>query len=410
MKRVAHLALLLSACGAPAAEGAKDPSTAGSGAPSAPKVEQQQLVNNGWLDAAIFALEAPALPPMVNSDVLLGVTLSARPLVLECLVDPKNRGAEKRTHVVIDATLGEAGVSHKVTGQNLPPSGASCIEAALNKWTATIPTLNAKASAGGAVSTHLELDHVAGVQPAVTMGVNEVSDVAGTIRLALPGFPECFAAWKSAPPRVLKGSLSLHKAKPPAAQVSPAALTFEPTGDAGADKVVACLTPKLTALSFKSPAGETLTIPLALRFVHSGAGESLPGAPPDLQFTQLDLARGRRTAEAAIAVGGRNLATASYDDAVKRYKAGAKDVSVKELKDKCAALLVADDRLLDAAKKTLAVEDATHLFAQEQKAKDATWAEVEAISAKKQGEAQKDVESFKAARIADEAACPKSRN
>lgn len=410
MKRLALLTLLLSACGAPAAEGPKAPSSAAATPPPAPKVEQQQLVNGGWLDAAIFALEAPALPAKVNNDVLLGVELMARPLVLECLVDPKNRGAEKRTHLVIDAALGDAGVTHKVSGQNLPPAGASCVEAALTKWTASIPTLNAKIAAGPAVSAHLEIDHVAGVQPAVVLGVNEVSDVAGAIRLALPGWGECFAAWKSAPPRVLKGSLQLHKAKAPATQVSPSALSFEPSGDANADKVAACLAPKLNALSFKSPAAETLAIPLVLRFVHSGAGESLPGAPADLQFTQLDLARGRRTAEAAIAVGGRNQATAAYDDAVKRYKAGAKDVSVKELKDKCAALLAADDRLLDAAKKTLAVEEATHAFAQDQKAKDATWAEVEAIAAKKQGEAQKDVESFKAARSADEAACPKSTN
>ncbi|MFO0762837.1 MAG: hypothetical protein U0359_40745 [Byssovorax sp.] len=149
---------------------------------------------------------------------------------------------------------------------------------------------------------------------------------------------------------------------------------------------------------------------MILRFVHSGAGETLPGASPDLQFTQLDLSRGRRTAEAAIAIGGRNQANSVYADAVKRYKANAKDVSVKELKDKCAALLAADDKLIEAAQRSLGVEDATHTFAAAQKEKDASWGEVESIAQKKQGDALKDLDNFKAARKQDEAACPKATN
>jgi hypothetical protein len=403
---VSALALtLLPSCATPQAEAPKPASSA----PATPKVEQQQLANNGWLDVALFSTDAPSLPSVVSNEVLLGVELLARPHVLECLVAPAHRGADKRTRVLIAAKLTDTGVSHKVSGDNLPPAGASCIEAALSKWTAALPGLNAKAAAGATVSAELEIVHTMGVLPAVVMGLNEASDANGTVRLALPAMGECFAEWKSTPPSLLKGSLALRKPSAGAALAPEVKLAPESASDAAGAKVATCLQGKLAALPFKAPAGEALTVPLTLRFVHSAAGESLPGAPADLQFTQLDLARGRRAADSLIAIGGRNAATSAYDDAVKRYKAGAKDVSVKELKDKCAALLAADDKLIDAAQKALTVEDVTHRFAEEQKAKDPSWAEAEAASAKKQGEARKDLETFKAAKVADEAACPKTK-
>ncbi len=39
-----------------------------------------------------------------------------------------------------------------------------------------------------------------GASPSVEMGVNDASDIAGAIRLALPTWGDCFADWKSAPP------------------------------------------------------------------------------------------------------------------------------------------------------------------------------------------------------------------
>jgi hypothetical protein len=400
----ALLLALLPACG-----GAEAPTSTTPGAPPVPKSDKQQLANLSHFDVGTLSPTPPAIPARVNKDVLLGVEMTARPTILECLVDPKNRGADKLTKVVVDATLVDAGVEHKVSGANLTPAGTACIEGALKKWTDAAAGLNAKAAAGGAVSARLEVGHEVGNQPAVVMGINEASDVAGAVRAALPGWADCFADWKSAPPRALKGSVKVTKA-PGAAEVSPAEVSFEPAGDPAADKVAACLKGKIAAMKLKAPKSDAVTVPLPLRFVHSGVASPLGAEePPHLQFAQLDLLRARRLAEVAIAEGSRALAAAAYDDAVKRYKAGAKEVSVLELKDKCAALLAADDKAIEALQKQVEVETKTHDFAAAQKAKDAGWEPAETLSAQKLAEAQKDVQSFQQNRKADEAACPKVR-
>lgn len=104
------------------------------------------------------------------------------------------------------------------------------------------------------------------------------------------------------------------------------------------------------------------------------------------------------------------MAVGSYDSAVKSYKEKARpEVTVKELKDKCAALLLADDKVIDALRKQHAVEDTTHRFATEQKAKDPSWADAESAAAQKLALAQKDVDGFVGFRKQDEAACPRER-
>jgi hypothetical protein len=260
------------------------------------------------------------------------------------------------------------------------------------------------------VKSHVEFEHVTGVYPSVTLGVNEASDIAGAIRLALPGWSDCFTDWKSAPPRQLSATVKVTRPKPPAPQVTPSEVTFEATGDAGADKVAACLKTKMLALQMKAPSGDLVTVPYPFRFGHSGLSDLLPGATADMQFTQFDLLRARRLAESSIALGGRNTAAAAYDDAIKRYKAKSADSSVAELREKCAALLAADDKAIDTLQKQLAVKEATHRFAQEQMAKDPAWANAEALTAKEIPDAKKDVETFKGARKSDEGTCPKSSN
>src|SRR5262245_3658679 len=123
------LTLTLAAC---TAEQATTGSTA---KPATPKSEQQRLQGLGYFDVGTLSATPPALAGRVGNDVLIGVEVAARPLVMECLVDPKNRGPEKKTKVIIDATIGDAGVDHKVTGANLTPAGTACVEGVLRKWT-----------------------------------------------------------------------------------------------------------------------------------------------------------------------------------------------------------------------------------------------------------------------------------
>ena len=404
MKRAALLlAVALPACAADQADPkspAKDQS----------KAEQQKIAAVGYFDLGTLAVSPPAIPARVNKEVLTGVEVLVRPYVMECLVDPRNRGADKQTTVVVDGSLVDAGVEHKITGQNLTPAGTACIDGALKRWTAAIPGLNARA-ASGPVQSHVEFQHLVGTSPAVTLGLNDASDLAAGVRLAVPGWGDCFAEWKAAAPRALQVSIKVTRpAGTPPAQVSPADAIFEAAGDAAADKVAACLKTKLLALKVKTPATESLTVPFTFRFVHSGVADALPVAAPEVQFAQLDLTRGRRAAEVAISLGDRMVAVGSYDGAVKGYKEKAKpEVTVKELKEKCAALLAADDKVIEALRRQHAVEETTHRFATEQRAKDPSWADAEAAAAQKVALAQKDVDGFVGFRKQDEAACPKER-
>jgi hypothetical protein len=402
------LFLILPACaGEQGAKGSNKPG------PTAPVTEQQRIARTGYFDIGTLSPVPPAVQGQIDKPVLSGVALTARPLILECLVDPKNRGPEKLTKVVVDDTLTDAGVDHKVTGQNLTPAGTACITAALGKFTGAITGLNAKNAVQMPVAAHLEIEHSVDNNPAVVLGANEASDISGAIRLALPGWGDCLADWQSVAPRSLSASVKVVRPTPAAPEVTPADVTFQPGGDPTADKVAACLKTKVMALKVKAPKGDTIMVPYQFTFVHSGIPEMLlPGATPDLTLTQIELSRLRREAESAIADGERMQAWRAYTSAVEAYKASAKDpkapkVDVLGLIEKCKVLLAGDDKLIGALQKVLEGEDTARKFTAEQKAKDASWAPIEANAAKQLAEAQKVVETMRNNRKLDEGACPK---
>jgi len=408
---LAVLSLSLAACGA-ADPSAAVPAAGALDGGAGPRVDQQQVQNVGYFDVATVFPAPPAVAGHASTEALLGVEIAARPLVMECLVDPRNRGPEKKTHVLVDASLADAGVVHQVTGQNLTPAGTACIEGALRAWTHAVPALSAgnvaTRDAASPIKSHLEYDHLSGVSPAVVLGVNEASDIAGAIRLALPTWGECFSAWKATPPRALRATVGAVRPRPATPTVLLSTVTFDATADATATAIAACLTGKLKALQVKAPAGESLTLPYTFRFVHSGVTEMLPDAPPELQFIELDLQRARRAAETAIAIGERGHAVAVYEDLVKRFKAKEQpEVTVEKLREKCAVMVAVDDKLIAAAERQAATEETTHRFTLDQKAKDPSWAEAEGAAARNAADAQKELEAIKANKKLDEGACPK---
>jgi hypothetical protein len=390
------LLVSLAACG-----GAEVPAPA---TPAGAKAEGQRVAAVDYFDVAAVTAAPPVLARRLGNEGLLGVDLAARPALLECLVDPRNRGGEKATHVVVEGAINGEGVQHKVSGTNLTPAGVACMEAALKAWTKGIP-----AGPGAPVTSQMELDHVVGVQPAVGLGNGDASDLAAAVRLALPGFGECFAGWTSAAPRTLRATLRAAKPRDGSPAVLLSSVAFDPTPDPVAGKVAACLEGKLKALPVKPPSGDSVTASVALRLVHSGIEGALPDAPPELQLVELDLQRARRLADVTLAVDEHAQALATYDELVRRYKSrGRPEVSLADLKDKCAALVAADDRLLAASERQSATEHATHHFAEARKAKDPSWTEAEATSAKSLAEAEKELAAHQGLRRIDEAACPKS--
>jgi hypothetical protein len=331
--------------------------------------EQQRVVNLVPFDVASCFPPKVTLPNPPNAESVAGALRSVRPALLECLVDAKSHGAADGTVVTLNG--------HAVTGTNLEESGKACVEKA-------VAALGLPASAP---ESPVEMRSNQGVK----LGVNAASDIAAQIRVAQAQWCDCYA---EAPPPVLTLNLKL---KPGAA----AEVKTDATG-----KLATCLSDKVKALPLK--AASEMQVPYTFLFMDSRAEGEMQGAAPELQFRQLDAIRSRRSAEAALAVGGRIAAVGDYDALVKKYNAAKKPYSmVKEIRARCQDLVKADDALvaaLDAqAKLDAHTAELAGTFAQ----KDPQWKNAQDAAASQAQVTQAEVTKVKSARDADAKVCPK---
>ncbi|MDI3289742.1 hypothetical protein [Polyangium sp. 15x6] len=375
-------------------------SQTGQGAgPTGPVSTQQRIVNINPVDLGVCFQQAPALPEKINSEVLTGLLVAARPFVMECLVDPKNRGPADETDLALKTTLSGGKLAHAITGQNITPAGEQCIKAAVDKFTATAPDWEKKAGAASNVTAEVQYKHIASVMPSVKMGVGEGSDVAGTIRLAQGSFCDCYAPWKSADPVVLTAQVKLTQAGAPA-------VTIKPPTDPNGTQVATCLQPKVAALPLKTTSTE-LTVPYTFMFLSSAKDGLFQGAPPPIAFAQYELARNQRLAAGVIAMGARTQAAEAYDALVNKYKKDTASVTVEQLKNGCAALTQADDAYLAALQKQLELEQSAVAMFTDFAGKDAAWVPVKDATQGNVDVTKKDIENGKKFKEADLAACPK---
>jgi predicted Rossmann fold nucleotide-binding protein DprA/Smf involved in DNA uptake len=174
--------------------------------------------------------------------------------------------------------------------------------------------------------------------------------------------------------------------------------------------LAACLKQKIMALPAKVKSDE-LSFPHRFVHFHAQVTESAANLPPELRFYQLEQVRSQRAADAAIAFGTRANAAEAYDAVVTEYKKDPKKNwgLVPKLKESCAALVKAADTWVSALEAQQAVDQATLTLVTELKAKDEGWATVETASQGTLANTQKDLETAKQRRQADEAACPKER-
>ncbi len=372
--------------------------TGGAGA-TGPTSTQQRIVNINPIDLGVCFPKAPAIGDKLNDEILTGVLIAARPVVMECLVDPKNRGPADETKLGIKTTLTSGKLSHVLEGANTTPAGEACIRTGLDKFAASIPDWEKKAQASGTAKAEVQYQHVASVMPSVKMGVSEGSDVAGTIRLAQPTYCDCYGAWKDAPPAVLKASIKLTEKGAPA-------ITIDPSTEAGAAEVTACLQPKLAALPLKTTSLE-LTTPYKFMFLNSSHDGMFPGAAPELSFAQYELARNQRLATAVIALGSRSIAAAAYDNLVQTYKKKPESVTAAQLIEGCNALVKTDDDYIGTLEKQLTLEQDALKMLTEFTAKDATWAPVKDGTTQNVDATKKELENGKGYKKADQDACPK---
>ncbi len=367
--------------------------------PTGPVSTQQRIVNINPVDLGVCFQQAPALPEKINAQVLTGLLVAARPLVMECLVDPKSRGPADETSLALKTTLSGGKLAHAITGQNITPGGEQCIKAAVDRFTATAPDWAAKSQTPTSVTAEVQYSHVASVMPSVKLGITEASDVAGAIRLAQGGFCDCYAPWKDADPAVLKAQVKLTQAGAPA-------VTIEPSTEPAATEVAACLQPKVAALPLKTTASE-LTAPYTFMFLSSARDALFTNAPTVLGFAQYEVVRNQRLARSVIAMGARTAAAEGYDALVQKYKKDPTSVTLEQLTNGCKALTDADDGYVAVLEKQLDLEQKAVAMLADAATKDAVWTPVKDATQINVDQTKKDIEMGKKYKADDLQACPK---
>lgn len=396
------------------------------------------------------------VPSPVNAAGLTAVWVVSQPLVAECLVDPASRGPANNTDVTVDFSDTEQGPQVKVTGQNLTPAGADCIQKAVLS-SGNVPPLAAGAAP---VATQLKISHELGKSPALQKGINEISDLAIPVRLAEDTMCECFEPWKDAAPSSFMVNFDVKKAAaapaegeapaqpaasnvsvtfgtyaPPAAapaapapaapapaaggeQATPApapAAAPAPAMDATTQQVTACILPKLQALKL-TPSSDEVKFQLPFHFNNTAANVTLTNAPSTVRFYQLDGLRRQRAADAALAVSKRAVARNEYDQMVKDYNANKKKLkgsklmdTIKQLSDKCQEMVGTDDAWKKASEAQLEVDQRTLDLAKELAAKDPKWSGAVTAAQKQITADQEDVARVTKQRESDARICPKTK-
>ncbi len=375
----------------------------GEGKKAEPAVERQKIVNISHFDVGSCTAPSPTLPDPLNMEGVVGALVLARPGVLECFVDPKNRGPDAEAGAAVKATISETGAAYEITGTNLTPAGTSCIDTALKR-------LPFKPLAKGSTPVVGAADFRHGpTSPSVKFGVNAASDVAGSIRLAAPAWCDCWGPLGTNPPPSLRASVKLHPlAKEGDKAGAGTDISFDPSTNPEGATLISCLTPKLAALRLVHNENE-LTVHYPFMLVNSSASVESPDAQPELQFIQLDLIRAQRAADVAVKIGARTNALQVYDGLVAKYKAKPDSKLVKDLKDKCAAMVKSDEDWIASLKSQGEVDARSSTLAKTLKAKDARWTEAEAAAQAQVMASQADVKKAEDVRTADQAVCPKER-
>jgi hypothetical protein len=394
LRRIAIASVLLAAGGCATQDGAQKKSQA-----SMTKEERMRITNQPPFDVAVCQSKTLTLPQPANQGILVGALLVARPEVMECLVDPKSRGEADTTRVVVKTSVTDQGGSHTVTGENLTPEGTACVQKVVDS---RVP-VSALPKGAQPVASESTFVHEATNSPSVRFGINPGSDYSGAVRLAQPTWCDCYANFGAKAPPLLKANVELKKGSPTAASV-----TFDPVGTPEGDQLAACLQAKMMAVPAHLDVDQ---LKFGYRFVHfnSQAAEPAADLPPELRFFQLELVRNQRTANAAIAFGGRANAAEAYDAIVQKYQKTKDWKLIDELKGKCKALVDSAQGWVNAIDAQLKVDQASLALVQELKAKDAAWGEVETKSQEILTNTQQDLANAQKRLADDQAACPKER-
>jgi len=388
------------------------------GGSAASPAERQRVQNRVPFDIGNCFPAKLDLGKNANEYTLPAAFRGARPAIDECLVDGKvqnpNAATKGKAAISVDGT----GTTVTVTGEGLQPAGTACIEKAIRAQLEGV-----SAPPGGKPLT-LEGPFERDPNSMVRMGVNEASDVQGTIRLAVPQWCSCFESIRAQAPPELAGTVTLTRADATPKVADGGQLSkgvgaaLQPSDPSGA-QVASCVNQKIEGLPLKSTSAE-LQVPVQVLLVNSSGSTTIPeSASAVMQFSQLDAVREAREAQAFAALARRQNVANAYDAQVQVYQAAAssKDskkrkaagLMVKDLKGGCAALVKADEEFTKALESQVAVEQQMVTLAQTLKAKDPSWSSAETAATTATAETQKQIEASKQLRTANEKTCPKEK-
>jgi hypothetical protein len=321
-----------------------------------PQVITHQLFNRSEFDVMNCSAE-PLTARVFDGKSITGALLAVRPLLLECLVDPKSRGPAEQTQVVVDSVATDKGVEHTVSGANLTAEGKACLEQVL----ADKVKLSALERGAQPVAAQVQVVHSPQANAAVQLGHNEPSDLIGHIRVAQRSWCDCYAGYKDTVPTPVKAIAIIEKG---ATQVSEVKLT--PLGPPGEDlpALSECLTQKLRALPLPATTARW-DLPYTFESINTLAAEPAAGVSDPVKLVHLDARRFYQLALTTTAIGERTGAAVAYGDVVMRFNSRRKSATRKQLDEACQVLLQKDDawlaqlnRQLETDKQTLTTVEA----------------------------------------------------
>jgi len=363
-------------------------------------------------DLGMCFLEPVAVATPVNEVALGGLWLAARPAVLECLHDGRYYVPGKSSAFKLTLTLSDAGYARSVESEGLTPEGKKCIEDAVEK---TSPAFQPLAPGSKPVVYTAQVPELRIEQ--VHFGLNEFSDVAGVVRLAMPGLCPCFGAYKTTPDPA-PADLKVQVTKNPenfrftdAGEPRPVEVTF---AEGPPPAMRSCAAEKLSALKYNITSVQVL-VPYRFLFLNALAPstEVLALADPTLRFAQLEAMSYQRSSATQLQQARVLSASARYNAMVVDYKGLTKSnpkkasAMVKDLTAACQELLRQDDAWIAAAETEAKMHQDTLAVVTANKAKDPSWGETEIGIQKLVSGTQALIARAREARTNDEKVCPK---
>lgn len=389
-------------------------SATGPAAAPPPQETRQPIRNIAHFDIGTCFAAPPELSAPMTKEQVLAVQLSARPLVMECLVDPASRAEGPKTQVNLTSAWTDGAMTHRVTGENLTADGERCVVEALEKYTQALilkPTEGHPGPAGGAspVENAFSYAHDVNRDVAVKLGINELSDLVASIRLAMPGWCDCYQPVQAqVPPSFLTQVVTTQRkaAEGKAAEVDVAVEVdpkAPPSGVPG--PVVECLLGKVRQHPLPVRSAKNV-FPYAFIHTNFEARSDEAITDPLLRLDQLELERTQRLADRLAAYASVNAAAASYQHLVNQYRAKPASVKRPQLQARCAAMVSGDEAYLKVLRELKAVADLQVSIVQGIRAKDASYPEaVEAHTLKAQSEAAENLKAAEETLKSDQGIC-----